>query len=78
MKPKTDLIRTVKSPEGNISFDMTGKKPGRGAYICHDRDCFDRTIKSKALSRVFKMQIPENTMQELQKQLENKETINGS
>ena len=40
MKPKKELIRIVKSPEGEISLDFTGKKPGRGAYICRDKECF--------------------------------------
>jgi len=70
MKPKNELIRVVKSPENGISLDLTGKKPGRGAYICKSTKCHDRIIKTKALSRAFKTQIPENIMQELQKQME--------
>ena len=71
MKPKNELIRIVKSPESDISLDLKGKKPGRGAYICPDNKCLERIIKSKALSRVFKTQIPESIIQELQKQMEN-------
>ena len=70
MKPKSELIRVVKSPEGEISLDETGKKPGRGAYVCNNVDCFKRIIKSNALSRAFKAQIPEDTIEDLQKQLE--------
>jgi len=69
MKPKSELIRAVKSPEGEITLDSTGKKPGRGAYVCHNIDCFKRVVKSNALSRVFKTQIPDETIEELQKQI---------
>ena len=71
MKPKSELIRTVKSPEGEISPDDSGKKPGRGAYICKDINCFKRMEKSNALARIFKTQISTETMDELQKQLIN-------
>jgi len=69
MKPKKELIRVVKSPEGDISLDFTGKKNGRGAYVCREKSCFDRIIKTKALSRAFKMQIPEDIIKELQSNL---------
>ena len=70
MKPKHDLIRIVRSPKEEISLDTVGKKPGRGAYICNDTTCFNKVIKSKALSRAFKAQIPEDIILELQNQLE--------
>jgi len=70
MKPKNELSRVVKSPEGDISLDHTGKKPGRGAYLCNDTNCFNKAIKSKALSRAFKSQIPEEIIEELRKQME--------
>jgi len=70
MKPKQELIRAVKSPEGEISLDTTGKKPGRGAYICGDPECLKRALKSKALSRAFKTAIPEIIYDELHGQLE--------
>jgi len=71
MKPKSELIRAVKSPEGNVSLDFTGKKPGRGAYLCHDANCFKRIVKSNALARSFKVQIPVEVTEELQNQLDN-------
>ncbi len=58
MKPKKELIRVVKSPEGEISLDFRGKAPGRGAYLCPDANCLKRAIKSKALERGFETQIP--------------------
>jgi len=59
MKPKAELIRVVKSPEGEISLDLDGKKPGRGAYLCPDAACFKRSRKTRALERVFGGRISE-------------------
>ena len=75
MKPKSEIIRIVKSPDNEISLDITGKKPGRGAYVCSDTSCFKRVIKTNALQRTFKMQIPANVIEELQNKLE---SVNGS
>ena len=60
MKPKKELIRVVKSPEGEISVDLTGKKSGRGAYICHSKECFLKAQKSKRLEKSFSTQISED------------------
>ena len=65
MKPKKELIRAVKSPEGDVTLDFKGKKPGRGAYICPNPECLKRSIKTKALSRAFGTQIPESILEEL-------------
>ena len=59
MKPKKEMIRVVRSPEGGISLDFKGKAPGRGAYVCPDSNCLKRAIKSKALERGFETQIPQ-------------------
>lgn len=56
-KDKNLLIRIVKDKNGGISVDRTGKKEGRGAYICDDEKCLEKLIKSKRLERVFEMQI---------------------
>jgi len=61
-KPKSGLIRVVKSPKGEVSVDYAGKKPGRGAYICTNNDCLKRVIKTNALSRALKVKIPENIL----------------
>ena len=58
MKPKRELIRVVRSPEGEVSLDPVGKKPGRGAYVCHDVACLQRARKSRALERAFETAIP--------------------
>ena len=70
MKNKKDLIRMVKSPEGEISLDFTGKKSGRGAYVCPDPDCLARARKSKALERAFETAIPPEVYDALQAQME--------
>ncbi len=65
MKPKKELIRVVRSPEGNVSLDFRGKAPGRGAYLCPDAACLKRAIKARALSRVFETEIPQQIYDEL-------------
>ena len=70
MKPKRELIRVVRSPEGEVSLDFRGKKPGRGAYLCRNAECLKRAIKSKALSRAFGVEIPPGVMDALSEQME--------
>ena len=65
MKPKRELVRVVRSPEGEVSLDFKGKKPGRGAYVCPGAECLKRAVKSKALSRALGVPIPESIMEEL-------------
>ena len=69
MKQKRELIRVVRSPEGEVSLDSRGKKPGRGAYVCPSADCLKRAVKSKALSRAFGVEIPPEIMEELSNQI---------
>ena len=57
MKPKKDLVRVIKTPEDEILVDLTGKKSGRGAYICKNEECLDKIIKSKRLEKVFEKEI---------------------
>ena len=52
-KPKNELIRVVKSKEGEITLDKTGKKQGRGAYICYNKECLEKIIKAKKLDKEF-------------------------
>ena len=70
MKPKKELIRVVKSPEGEISLDFKGKKNGRGAYICPCAACLSRAMKSRALERAFSSQIPEEIYKRLEEEME--------
>ena len=60
MKPKKELIRVVKSPEGEISLDFTGKKAGRGAYICRSSECFEKARKGRRLEKSFSCKIEES------------------
>ena len=57
MRDKRDLIRVVRTPEGEITLDFTGKKNGRGAYLCADLDCIEKCKKGKLLSKAFKQNI---------------------
>ncbi len=70
MKPKRELLRVVRSPEGEVSLDTRGKKPGRGAYVCPNADCLKKAIKTRALSRALETEIPEEVMQRLAAELE--------
>ena len=70
MKPKRELIRVVRSPEGEISIDFKGKKPGRGAYVCPQPECLKKAIKAKALERAFGTQIPEEVYGTLSAEME--------
>lgn len=70
MKNKKDLIRVVRSPEGEISLDFKGKKPGRGAYVCPDAACLKRARKSRALERAFETAIPAEVYDQLEQQME--------
>ena len=68
--PKKELIRIVRSPEGEYSVDTTGKKPGRGAYICPKQECFDKARKSRGLERAFKNAIDPAVYEALAQQLQ--------
>lgn len=70
MKPKRELIRVVRSPEGEISLDFKGKAPGRGAYVCPDAQCLKKAIKARALEKAFSAQIPEEVYERLNEQME--------
>ena len=69
MKEKKALIRVVRSPEGEISLDTVGRKPGRGAYLCPDPECVRKARKSKALERAFVTPVPPEVYDALERQL---------
>ena len=69
MKDKKALIRVVKSPEGDVSLDTMGRKPGRGAYVCPDVECLRKARKSRALERAFETQIPPEVYDAMERQL---------
>ena len=68
-KPKVELIRVVRSPEGEISLDTRGKKSGRGAYICHDVKCLNKARKSKRIERALDVVIPEEIYDAMEAEL---------
>ena len=69
-KPKTELVRVVRSPEGSVSLDLRGKSPGRGAYLCHSGACLKRAVKSRALERTFSLAIPDEVYDALEAQMQ--------
>ncbi len=71
MKPKKELVRVVKSPEGEISIDLTGKKAGRGAYVCRDTACLVKAIKAKRLEKAFSCEIPDEVFERMEEELKN-------
>ncbi len=71
MADKRQMIRVVRDPEGNYSLDDTGRKNGRGAYLCRKEDCLKAACKKKGLERSFKTVIPEEVYQRLQEEFQN-------
>ena len=70
---KRELIRVVRTPEGTVQLDFSGKLSGRGAYICPKADCLKKAMKSKALERSLEVEIPEEVYQRLVREIE----VNG-
>ena len=68
-KPKRELLRVVKSPDGEISLDFTGKKSGRGAYICHDLRCLKKARKSRRIDRSLDCSISEEIYDRMESEL---------
>lgn len=79
MKPKKELVRVVKAPEktdengvvtgGEISLDLTGRKPGRGAYVCHDPECLRKARKARRFERAFFCKIPDEVYETMEAQI---------
>ena len=69
-KAKRELIRVVRTPEGEVNLDFGGKMNGRGAYICPQSECLKKAIRSKALDRSLEVTIPEQVIERLQKEME--------
>ncbi|MGN0411943.1 MAG: RNase P modulator RnpM [Lachnospiraceae bacterium] len=70
MKSKKEMMRVLKNAEGEISLDTTGKKNGRGAYLCYSRECLQKAIKSKGLERSFQMKIPQEVYDTITREFE--------
>ena len=69
MKDKKSLLRVVRAPDGTVSLDFVGKKPGRGAYVCHDVACLKKARKSRALERAFEVAIPSEVYDAMEAEL---------
>ena len=70
MKNKKEMLRVLKTPEGEITLDVTGRKNGRGAYVCFSKECLHKAIKNKGLERSLKMQIPQEVYENLERELD--------
>ncbi len=69
-KPKRELIRVVRTPEGQVCLDFSGKMNGRGAYLCPNAQCLQKALRSKALDRSLEVAIPEEVYARLEKEME--------
>ena len=69
-RPKREMIRVVRTPEGAVNLDFGGKMNGRGAYLCPNPECLKKAIRSKALERSLEVEIPEDVYGRLQKEME--------
>ncbi len=70
MKSKKEMIRVIRTAEGEFLLDATGKKNGRGAYICPSKECLEKAVKSRGLERSFKQSIPKEVYEALEKEME--------
>lgn len=77
MFPKRELIRVVRSPEGELSLDFKGKAPGRGAYLCANGACLKKARKSRAIERAFETAVPEEVYEALEARMEEETTHGG-
>ena len=68
-KSKNELVRVIRTPEGRVCIDKTGKLNGRGAYICSSLDCYNKAVKSKAIERALKVNISEEIYEQLGKEI---------
>lgn len=71
LKSKKEMIRVIKTLENELFIDVTGKKNGRGAYICSSSECLEKAIKNKGLERSFKTAIPKDIYEKLKEELKN-------
>lgn len=70
MKSKKEMVRVIKTPENEILMDVTGKKNGRGAYICCSLECLKKAMKTKGLERSLKVSIPNEVYEDLEKEFD--------
>ena len=73
MKPKRELVRVVKSQDGEIALDLTGKTAGRGAYVCRDIECLQKARKARRLEKAFSCRIPDEVYDRMEEELQSGE-----
>ena len=73
MKSKKEMMRVLKTTDDEFVLDATGKKNGRGAYLCFSKECFEKAVKGKGLERSFKQAIPKEVYEKLEKEMESLE-----
>lgn len=73
MKPKREMVRVVKTKEGEISLDLTGRKSGRGAYICRDIECLKKARKARRFEKSFSCRIDDEVYDSMEVELENEQ-----
>ena len=71
MKSKKEMLRVIRTPEEELVIDTTGRKNGRGAYLCKQSACFEKACKNKGLERSLKMQIPKEVYGQLEEEMKN-------
>ncbi len=74
MKNKKEMMRILKTTEEDVVLDTTGKKNGRGAYLCFSKECFEKAVKNRGLERSLKMSIPRDVYESLKKEIDNIES----
>ena len=70
MKGKKEMLRILRTENGEIVLDTTGRKNGRGAYLCYSRECFEKAVKSRGLERALKVAVTSETYEELKKEID--------
>lgn len=73
MKPKKELVRVVRSPQGEVSLDLTGRSPGRGAYLCRSSSCFAKARKARRFERALDCSIPEAVYDQMEGEIRKNE-----
>lgn len=69
MKPKNEMVRIIRTPDNDICLDKTGRMNGRGAYICLNLDCYKKAVRSKAIERALKQEIPDDIYEAIGKEM---------
>lgn len=69
VKPKRDLLRIIRTPEGKIEIDKTGKKSGRGAYLCYNIECFKEAMKKNSITKALKVDFSQEKIKEIEKEM---------